>query len=196
MNRILETITAAVCSLPPKERIIIAVDGRSASGKTTLAGLLEKALDASVFHMDDFFLRPGQRTAERLDTPGGNVDHERFFDEILRPLISGDERICYRPYDCGSQTLRQEICAVPKKYVIIEGAYACHPSLRDHYDLRIFLTVPPEEQMRRIIRRSGVEKAAVFRDRWIPLEERYFAECRVREYCGLSFDNSSTKIIG
>ena len=32
--------------------------------------------------------------------------------------------------------------------------------------------------MRRIRRRSGPEQAAVFRTRWIPLEEQYFAESK------------------
>lgn len=66
--------------------IIIAIDGRCGSGKTTLAAELASALDATVFHMDDFFLRAEQRTEERLKTPGEFVDHERFLEEILKPI--------------------------------------------------------------------------------------------------------------
>ena len=32
--------------------------------------------------MDDYFLQPYQRTEERLAEPGGNVDYERFKEEI------------------------------------------------------------------------------------------------------------------
>ena len=46
-----------------KERVIVAIDGRCGSGKTTLAARLQKDLYCRVFHMDDFFLRPQQRTA-------------------------------------------------------------------------------------------------------------------------------------
>ncbi len=35
---------------------LIAVDGRCAAGKTTLAAQLQKDLGCNVIHMDDFFL--------------------------------------------------------------------------------------------------------------------------------------------
>mgnify|MGYP002515102552 CR=1 FL=1 len=62
--------------------MIIAIDGRSGAGKSTLARTLEEKLGVSVVHMDDFFLQLHQRTKERFDTPGGNIDSERFFEEI------------------------------------------------------------------------------------------------------------------
>ena len=45
-----------------EKRLIIAIDGRCGAGKTTLAKQLENRMDCTVFHMDDFFLRPEQRT--------------------------------------------------------------------------------------------------------------------------------------
>lgn len=41
----------------PKEVRIIAIDGRCAAGKTTLADRLVKELGGDVIHMDDFFCR-------------------------------------------------------------------------------------------------------------------------------------------
>ncbi|MBQ8758231.1 MAG: hypothetical protein IJZ20_00890, partial [Clostridia bacterium] len=61
----------------------LAVEGGSASGKSTLGALLESVYDCTVFHMDDFFLRPEQRTPERFAEIGGNVDRERFLSEVL-----------------------------------------------------------------------------------------------------------------
>ena len=68
---------------------VIAIDGRCGSGKTTLATQLSERLGANLIHMDDFFLRPEQRTPERLATPGENIDHERFLSEVLLPLRQG-----------------------------------------------------------------------------------------------------------
>ena len=65
---------------------VIAIEGGSASGKTTLGALLETLYDCTVFHMDDFFLRPEQRTPERYAEVGGNIDRERFLEEVLIPL--------------------------------------------------------------------------------------------------------------
>ncbi|MBS7324987.1 MAG: (d)CMP kinase, partial [Angelakisella sp.] len=37
---------------------VIALDGRAAAGKSTLAAALAETLQAAVIHMDDFFLPP------------------------------------------------------------------------------------------------------------------------------------------
>ena len=169
--------------------LIVAIDGRCASGKTTLASELVHRMDANLLHMDDFFLRPEQRTLERLAIPGENIDHERFLNEVLLPLKAGNP-FSYRPFSCRSQALCESVTVEPKPVTIVEGSYACHPSLRAHYDLRLFLTVEPTEQMRRIERRNGAY-AAVFKEQWIPLEEAYFSLCRVRECCDRVIDSST-----
>lgn len=58
-------------------RTTLAIEGGSVSGKTTLADLPEQIYGCTLFHMDDFYLRPEQRTADRLAESGGNVDRER-----------------------------------------------------------------------------------------------------------------------
>lgn len=165
-----------------RDQVIIALDGRCASGKTTLAAELERRYGWSVVHMDHFFLRPEQRNPERYAQPGGNVDHERFLEEMLLPLRRG-ERPVYRPFDCHAQALQAPIPFDPGPVVVVEGSYACHPALWDQYDLRVFLTVDRLIQMERIIRREGDEYAQVFREKWIPLEERYFSACEVERRC-------------
>lgn len=173
----------------PNERrpLLIAVDGRCAAGKTTLGEHLHETAGWSVFHMDSFFLRPEQRTEERLSTPGENVDHERFLEEILVPLKNGAEEITFRPFDCKTQSLAVPVSVKIERVCVIEGSYSCHPSLWDRYDLRIFLTVDPEEQMRRIVRRNGSEKARQFAERWIPLEEKYFSAYNIQSRCDMCF---------
>ena len=167
-----------------KTPFLVAIEGRCASGKTTLAAELARRLDASLIHMDDFFLRPEQRTPARLAIPGENIDHERFLAEVLLPLRAG-KPFAYRPFSCRSQTLTAPVTVKPGPIAIVEGSYSCHPALRKHYDLRLFLTVDPEEQMRRLYARDG-DYAEVFRDRWIPLEELYFSSCGVEDCCSTS----------
>lgn len=169
-----------------RQRLLIAVDGRCASGKTTLAATLEEETGCNVVHMDDFFLRPEQRTPQRLAEPGGNVDYERFRQEVMLPLSSGD-RVHYQIFDCQQMALSAFREIDPGKTTVIEGSYSCHPALWDFYDLRVFLDIDPEEQLRRIRRRNGEEKAVMFQTRWIPMEERYFDAFRLRERCELIF---------
>ena len=165
-------------------RIIVAIDGRCGSGKTTLAARLQKDLRCAVYHMDDFFPRPEQRTEERLSRPGENADHERFLEEVLLPL-HGTQPVTYRPFLCAQQQLGNPITEEPNRLTIVEGAYACHPELWEHYDLRVFLTTDPEDQMRRIEKRNGSEKAKQFRSRWIPFEETYFKAFDIQTRCDM-----------
>lgn len=152
---------------------VIAIDGMSASGKSTLAEQLAATLDAEVIHMDDFFLPPEMRTEERLSTPGGNVHYERFQEEVL-PQLSQSQAFSYRIFDCSRMDFHGEHKLTVKPYRIVEGSYSCHPVLGAYADLTVFLQIDPEEQMRRIIHRNGAEKAEMFRTRWIPLENAYF----------------------
>ena len=166
--------------------LLIAIDGRCAAGKTTLAAELQGETGCNVVHMDDFFLRPEQRTAQRLAQSGGNVDWERFQAEVLIPLRQGIS-FSYRPYDCRTQALKEAVQVSPRAVTLVEGSYSCHPQLWNYYGLRLFLTVDPQEQLRRIRLRSGPEALEVFRTRWIPLEEQYFRAFSIPERCDARF---------
>lgn len=169
--------------------LLVAIDGRCASGKSTLAKDLQKQLDCNVIHMDDFYLQEHQRTTRRLREPGGNVDYERFETEVLQPLLAG-ETFSYRPYDAHTVCFLPEVIVSPKKVTIIEGSYACHPRLRRSYDLRVFLTVERQKQLERIRKRNGEEREEMFERLWIPLEERYFWKAGVEKTCDISVDTT------
>lgn len=179
-----QTIAVIESALAEKERIIVAIDGRCAAGKTTLARELEEHFLCNVIHMDEFFLRPEQRTAARLAQAGGNVDYERFQGDVLQPLKVGLP-FAYRPFDCHTMTLQEAIPVVPTELTIVEGSYSCHPHLWSHYDLHIFLDIDPDLQRRRIAARNGTEGAVVFAMRWIPMEEAYFDAFNLRRRCEL-----------
>ena len=157
--------------LNKKDRLTVAIDGRCAAGKTTLAKNLQEIFDCNVIHADSFFLRPEQRTAERYATPGGNIDRERLLSEVLVPLSRGEE-FYYSPFNCQTQTLDGKIYVPKSKITVIEGSYCCHPSLVDFYDLKIFLDVDKETQKQRILHRNK-ENSEAFFEKWIPLEELY-----------------------
>lgn len=185
MEERIKAVQAAIAQLlPERPRILVAIDGRCGAGKTSLAAALSERCGYPVVHMDDFFLRPCQRTAERLAAPGENVDHERFLEEVLQPLREGREAV-YRPFSCRTMTLCAPKTLPPAAVALVEGSYSCHPSLRNLYDLRVFLDVDPVTQMERILRRNGPEKAEEFRNKWIPLEEAYFSAMDVAACCQL-----------
>ena len=158
--------------LAQKDMVVVAIDGKCTSGKTTLAAQLAEIYDCNVFHMDDFFLQPEQRTHDRFAEVGGNVDYERFKAEVLIPLQAG-QPFSYRPFDCSTFTLADPVCITPKKLNIVEGTYCHHPYFGDPYDLKILLTVDEETQRQRILQRPAFLHKRFFEE-WIPMENRYF----------------------
>ena len=166
-----------------KTQVIVAIDGSCTAGKTTLANLLAEKYDCNVFSMDDFFLRPEQRTPERYAQVGGNVDYERFREEVLIPLKSGIS-FSYRPFDCRTFEFAQPVSVIPKKLNIIEGTYSLHPYFEDPYDLKVFLTVPPELQRERILERPAFLHKRFFEE-WIPMEQSYFDGFNIQTQCDI-----------
>ncbi|MBE6631609.1 MAG: hypothetical protein E7623_02785 [Ruminococcaceae bacterium] len=165
----------------------LAIEGGSASGKSTLADILTEVYDCTVFHADDFFLRPEQRTKERFAEPGGNFDRERFLNEILEPLRRGNE-ISYRKFDCSDFTLKEPTRITAKRLKVIEGTYSMHPELEKYYDISVFLQIDPEKQKKRILKRNGESMAQRFFNEWIPLEQKYFDAFHVKSKCDMIFE--------
>ncbi len=168
--------------LETQSRAVIAIDGQAASGKTTLAEELSRRFGGCVIHTDDFFLPAELRTPERLAVPGGNIHYERFCDEVIRGIISG-EPFEYSVFDCGSMSISGKKAATPEGVVIIEGSYSLHPKIPDIYDIKVFLSAPLEIRLERILKRNGEQKLKMFTEKWIPLEEAYFAACGTKEKC-------------
>ena len=169
--------------LAQKQQVLVAIDGKCTSGKTTLARQLAESYDCNVFHMDDFFLRPEQRIPERFAEVGGNVDYERFLEEVLLPLKTG-KPFSYRPFQCKTFTLTEPVCVPVKKLNIIEGSYAMHPYFGDPYGFKILLTVDPEIQRQRVLERPAFVQERFF-TQWIPMENAYLEHFRIADSADL-----------
>lgn len=182
--RLLPLLSQIDAAMSKNDRVLLAIDGACASGKTTLAAFLNRLYNCPIFHMDDFFLRPEQRTPARYAEPGGNVDRERFLSEVLIPLRAG-ETVQYRRFDCATFTLLPPKPIVPGRLNVVEGTYSLHPALEGQYDLSAVLKIAPDTQRDRIVKRNGLEMAQRFFDTWIPLEERYFSVLRPDLRCSV-----------
>lgn len=189
----IDIITSAINTILERNKaLIIAIDGNCGSGKSTLASLLGKLYDCNIFHMDNFFLRPEQKTSKRLEEIGGNIDYIRFKNEILDNLIKNIV-FKYQVYDCSIEKLTDYIYVNPKKLNIIEGVYSMHPILEKFYDIKIFLYVDAKMQRRRILERNGEQMAKRFLEEWIPMENKYFSNLNIKNKSDIIIDTSDRK---
>ena len=83
-----------------------------------------------------------------------------------------------------------EIVIPPAPLAVFEGSYSLRPDLRERYHLRIWAEAPWDTRLERIAQR-GPGCTDRFRQVWIPLEDRYFAACRVKECCQLVWNGDN-----
>ena len=186
-----EDYTGELVAMPvesiQKKRMVLAIEGRAAGGKSTLAKELNRITRAPIIKMDHFFLPKSFQKPKRLKEPGGNIHYERFIEEVIHH-IKEDYEFSYTIYDCeiGGPNGIQQVPAMPWR--IVEGSYSLHPKFGEYADVKIFVDVSPEEQMQRIRVRNGLEMARKFREEWIPMEEVYFHVNRLEKNADIIYD--------
>lgn len=163
---------------------VIVIDGPCASGKSTMAIQLASILEGEVIRIDDFFLPMELRTKERLAEAGGNVHYERFKEEVVSKLGSG-EKFSYTRFDCSIMDYGKSVEVPASKWRIVEGSYSHHPYFGEYGDIRIYSMIDSDEQMRRILKRNGEEMAQNFKNMWIPMENKYFKEYNIEKRANL-----------
>ncbi len=127
----------------------IAIDGMAVAGKTTLAAHLSKKYGAPVVHLDDFRLPVSERAAGWEQVPGGDMDFERFEEEIAAPWME-KRPLVYTTVDPATGEMLDRRALPDGQMFLFEGTYAMHPMIRDFYDLRLFVSVGEGEQERRL----------------------------------------------
>ena len=176
VSRSFQCLMPLLCVLGKQDgagRRIISMDGRCASGKTTMAESLSLVLRAPVVHTDEFVVPHARKTPERLRIPGGNCDWERLQAEVLEPFHTQGRCVVNR-YDCHGDCMLPPETIQETPYLILEGSYANMPALRELADVRVFVRTSEETRMARLKKRESAASFRRFQEMWIPLEEAYF----------------------
>ena len=154
----------------------VGVDGKGATGKTTLAAQIAAALAGSVtVHIDDF-ARPDVRGWER----------DRFLRQVLRPLLAGRPGR-YQRWDFD-RNVGAEWHTVPVGVpVIVEGVSATDERLGVPWDFTIWVEVPYEVRLARALERDGPERMDRWLTDWMPSEDAYEEAQRPQERVDLVY---------
>lgn len=169
--------------LERKGMAVVAIDGKSGCGKTTLAKKLEDILGADIIHMDDFFIPVKERKEENFTVAGNFLDKKRFLSEVISQIDLPSFE--YSVFDCRSQSIREKKL-IKSRIRIVEGVYALNPEFRYAYDLKYILQSEFEKRLERIEKRTSPQVFEQYRKVYIPLEDMYFSafdfsECKCIE---------------
>lgn len=159
-----------------KDLVIVAIDGNSGSGKTTIANYLcTKYKDINIIHIDDFYnMNKGEIS---LDSVDGNINYEYLKENVIDKL--NEDEFKYLTFDPHKEKTKENGYK-KKKIVAIEGSYSLHPSLGKYYDLSIFLKLDKDTQNKRLIKRNGGDVTS-FINKWVKLEDNYISNYKIEE---------------
>lgn len=185
----------------------VAIDGRTAAGKTTLADELVVPIERHGrpvirIEIDDFH-RPLVERRRRQELP---LWQRSFFDSYdypairtaLLPLGEGGNRHYRRArFDSFHDVPISEPLAVapPDAVVLVDGVYLYRPELDDLWDVRIFVEIDADDSLQRGPPRDqawvgSVEAAAQrYRTTYIPAEDYYIETFRPHEHADVVIDN-------
>lgn len=154
--------------------VVVAIDGRSGTGKSTLAGSLATSLDAAMIKGDDFY--------------AGGIGLHDLSDEALAALcidwrrqrgvlsaLKSGRQACYHPFDWQAfdgSLKPQALIIEPRSILLLEGVYSARPELRDLIDVAILLTLPETVRVERVLRREG--SVTAWEKQWWRAEGWYF----------------------
>src|SRR5439155_548803 len=146
----------------------VAIDGRSGSGKSTVAEAVARAIDAVIVPCDDFFAAgvsdaewdrrtPAQRAADA-------IDWRRLKREALEPLRTG-RPARWHAFDFSAGPRRDGTYPLqrtptergPKPVVLLDGAYSARPELADVVDLTVLVEAAPTTRETRLAAREATD---------------------------------------
>jgi uridine kinase len=171
------------------QRLVVAIDGRSGSGKSTVATAVARAIGAVIVPCDDFFAAsvsnaewdrrtPEQRAAEAMDW-------RRLKREAIEPLRAGRPARWYAfdfpagPRADGTYPLQgipTELASKP--VVLLDGAYSARPELADVLDLSVLVEAASLTREARLAAREAADFLQQWHARWDLAEDYYFGQVR------------------
>lgn len=161
--------------------VIIAIDGRSGAGKTTLAIELAARLRAhhkvSLFHLEDIY-------------PGWNglaAGVERYVSTVLAPLSRGGAA-SWTSWDWENHYDGDTRVTLPAEIVIVEGVGAAAEAARPLLSAVVWAESPDEVRRVRALARDG-ETYEPYWDQWAAQEEEWLGQDDVPGHADLRVQN-------
>lgn len=159
-------------------RRVLAVEGRSGAGKTTLARAVAARLGAPLIHMDDLY----------AGWDGLDQGVAALRDWVLAPLAEGRPAV-WRRWDWAAGAYAEEHPVPDADWLVVEGVGAGGRALRPYTSGLIWVDSPTVIRRRRALDRDGQTYAPHWA-RWARHEDAFYAAEEVRENADLIIENA------
>lgn len=177
----------AASQVRPQIRVV-ALEGRSGSGKSTVAERLRRELaehgePVAVLSMEDLY--PGWEGLARAP--------ELLRAWVLSPLFEG-RPVAWRRYDWGRNRFEERWRGLPEALsaggtLLVEGCGSGADAVRDLVDVLLWVEAPTRVRSARLDGREDHDAYAPFRQVWARQEEELYAGDGLRDRADLVIDN-------
>ncbi len=186
----LDTVVTAIRARSVSaHRLVVAIDGRSGAGKSTVAEALAQAIGAVIVHCDDFIAASVSNVEWDRRTPeqraADAIDWRRLKREAIEPLRAGRPVRWYAfdfmagPRGDGTYPLQRTLTELaPKPVVLLDGAYSARLELADVLDISVLVEAAPATREARLAAREAPDFLRQWHARWDLAEEYYFRHVR------------------
>ncbi len=170
---------------------LVALDGGSGCGKSSIAQLMQPELDAALVPSDDFFAAAipsvGWDSRSASEKARDCIDWRQLRSEALEPLLAG-ERALWHPFDFaggtrpdGTYGMKSTCVEIePAPVILLDGNFSTGPQLVDLINLTVLVDVVDIERGARLERRQGPIFLQLWHARWDAVEEYYYTSVRPR----------------
>lgn len=198
MEQSILAIKTALSKYKDTKPFVIAIDGLSGAGKTTISKKITDAFsDSIVFHMDDYIVK----RKHRYDT-GKDQWKEYYFlqwdvESLKHNLFQKikDGKNVTLPFYLKEKDTHQIITTqIKTQTIIIEGIFLQRDEWKDFYDFIIYVDCPREIRDKRVLNRdqyigSLEERLKKYKTRYWPAEDYYISKVSPQQNANFVFIN-------
>lgn len=184
-NEVIEMIKEKVSN---GKTIIVGIDGAGGSGKSTISEKIAGSLNNEnigtvVYHIDDFIHPRAVRYND--DYPQWEQyyylqwRYDHFIDKVITPVRNGTSSCEAELYDKENDSYKVSCTDISDvKAVIVEGVFLQRKELSGLFDYMIYLDVPKETRLERVLKRDGYigdssDILKKYNERYFPAEDFY-----------------------
>lgn len=163
---------------------IVAIDGLSGAGKTTLVERLRGiAPNELILHIDDFIVERYRRyetgQPEAMEYYALQWDVDLLVKVLFEPLSQGETRLTLPYYDRAEDTIvMRTLDVAPNALILIEGIFLLRDEWRRYFDYIVYLDCPRKVRYERVLHRDTyigdlAERLDKYERRYWPGEAHY-----------------------
>lgn len=202
MKTVKQAILEAYFRRDKTRPFLVAVDGLSGAGKTTLVDGLNNMTDnVAILHIDDFIVERSRRyntgQPEYLEYYQLQWDIQGLVESLFEPLQRGQTYLMLPYYERDLDSIKEnELVVESDALVIIEGIFLLRKEWCDYFDYIVYLDCPRDVRYKRALNRDTyignmTERIKKYERRYWPGEDYYLKTDKPCERADLVYRNST-----